>query len=172
MKTWSRLVASVCLLSSVFILGCVASGPGGSAVQASTIGDVQDFTLKNLEDQDTSLQSVLKTHKAVLLNFWATWCPPCQEEIPGLIKLQAQHQASSFTVLGISVGESQKKVSSFVKKNGINYPILLDKEESVAESYGVVGIPTSYLLSSDGKVLGEYHAYTPELIADIEKALQ
>ena len=157
------------LTVSIFLFGSFA---GARAAQAGQIGDMSDFTLKSSDGKDTQLSSLLKTHKAVLVNFWATWCPPCREEIPGLIDIQKKNGSDKFTVLGIDIGESAKKVSSFMQKNGMNYPVLLDQDQSVAESYHVVGIPTSYLVSSEGKVLGEYHGYTPELVSDVQKAIQ
>ena len=114
----------------------------------------------------------MKQNKAVLLNFWATWCPPCREEIPGLIKLQEAYRNKSFTILGVDVGESQKKAAGFVEKTSINYPVVLDSDMKVAEAYSVFGIPTTFLLSSEGKILGEYHGFTSRLVADVEKALQ
>ena len=154
----------VCLL----VFGCTAQAQRGEA----QIEKMTDFTLKDVTGKNTSLDSVLKANKAVLVNFWATWCPPCRAEIPGLIDLQKKYGASGFTVLGIDIGESGTKVSNFMQKIGINYPVLLDADQSVAEGYRVVGIPTSYLVASDGKVLGEYHAYTPELVADVESAIK
>lgn len=144
---------------SLFLVGCA---------EAST----PSFTLKDLKGQDVSLESALKKNKAVLINFFATWCPPCREEIPDLIKLQEKYGSKSFTILGINIGESQKKVSGFVGKMGINYPVLLDENKSVAHDYGIVGIPTSFLVSADGEIVGEYHAATPELFEDVEKAVR
>ncbi len=163
----NRMAVIVCISVSLFIFGCV-----GAPQSVAQSGQMQDFTLKNTEGKEVSLSTVLKSHKAVLVNFWATWCPPCREEIPGLIDLQKTKGGETFTVLGIDVGESSQKVSNFAKKNGINYPVLLDAEQSVAEKNGIVGIPTSFLVSSEGKILGEYHEYSPELVADVEKAIR
>ena len=154
----------------IFLVGCVAQGPGlAGAASAPT---VPDFHLKDLSQTDVDLAGVLKKNKVVLLNFWATWCPPCREEIPDLIRLQEQHQKDGFTVLGVDVGESHTKVSAFAAKIGINYPVLLDADMSVAVQYKIVGIPTSLLVGSDGKIRSAYHAVTPELAADIENALK
>ena len=168
-----RPVSILSLSVFLFVLGCM--GPASRHVSAGASGELQPqqkFTLKDAKDNPVSLDAVLKQNKAVLLNFWATWCPPCREEIPGLIDLQTKFKGRSFTVLGVDVGESQKKVSGFTEKIGINYPVLLDTDMSVTESYAVFGIPTSFLISSDGRILGEYHAYTPALAADVEKSLQ
>ena len=157
----NRMSTILCLAVSLFVFGCAA--------QAS---QMQDFTLKNLEVQTINLGTVLKSHKAVLINFWATWCPPCREEIPGLIELQKKHGGNAFTILGVDIGESGTKVSKFVKKIGINYPVVLDADQSVSETNHIVGIPTSFLVSSDGQILGEYHAYTPKLVSDVENAIK
>ena len=109
--------------------------------------------------------------KLVVLNIWATWCPPCREEIPGLIRLQEKFGKDGFLIVGLDNGESAERVASFAKKTGINYLMLLDEDSAVAESYGVVGIPTTFLVASDGRVLGEYHAFTPKLVMDVEKAV-
>ena len=169
---WRSL--SILSLSIVlFTLGCM--GPGSQHSNARSSGEIKDsqkFTLQDIQDHSISLESTLKQHKAVLLNFWATWCPPCREEIPGLIKLQETYKNRSFTILGVDVGESQKKVASFAEKAGINYPIVLDNDMKVAEAFQVFGVPTTFLISSEGKILGEYHGFTQELVEDVEKALQ
>ncbi len=166
-------------MPAIFILGIVflASGCANEGLQDldEAIADVSGsrmFVLKNLEGQDVSLESHLKQNKAVLLNFWATWCPPCAEEIPDLIKLQEKHKGDAFTILGIDVAESDKKVGRFAKKMGINYPVLLDSRSEVAEEYGIVGIPTSLLVNQEGKVIGKYYGFTRELVADVESALK
>ena len=157
----------------LFVLGC--TGPGSQHMNADALEKLepqQKFILKDLNDNAVSLETVLKQNKAVLVNFWATWCPPCREEIPGLIRLQEKFKGRSFTILGVDAGESQKKVSSFAEKAGINYPVLLDSNMAVTEKFKVFGIPTSYLVASDGRFLGEYHSYSSELVEDVEKALK
>ncbi len=158
------LVISVLL----FLVGCMGPTESTSAMELT---DKHLFTLNDLEGKPVSLSTALKQNKAVLINFWATWCPPCREEIPGLIKLQEQHASDGFTVLGVDVGESAKKASSFAKKMNINYPILLDDQMNVAQIYNVYGIPTSLLVNSQGHVLGVYHEFSEELVLAVEKAL-
>ena len=157
----------------LFTLGCM--GPDSRQVNANASGELknsQKFTLNNLKGEPVNLEALLKQNKAVLINFWATWCPPCREEIPGLIDLQEKFRNKSFTILGVDAGESQTKVSGFAEKMGINYPVVLDSDMAVAKHYSIYGIPTSLLVSSDGKILGEYHTYSRELEADVEKALR
>lgn len=171
-----KFIVKVC---PVLLLGLLIAGSGCSAGDSTPFGMSQEkrgdtllFTLKNLEDQDVSLGALLSQNKVVLINFWATWCPPCREEIPDLVKFQEKYGASGFTVLGVDVGESKAKVSKFAKKFGMNYPIVLDSQMAVATRYKIVGIPTSLLVNSEGKILGQYHAYTKQLVADVEKQLK
>lgn len=161
----SNIVTIACLSVALFVVGCVGQSPSANS------GELKDFTLNDLSGQKVNFKQLVSSKKAVLLNFWATWCPPCREEIPGLVSLQKKYEAEGFTVLGVSIGESHKKVSNFAKKMGMNYPVLLDSDQKVGESYQIVGIPTSYLYDSTGALVGEYHAYTPELVADIQKTL-
>lgn len=162
------LIVTVMLLST----GCgrVTGIPMGSSVSGE-LTPAQKFTLKNLDGGVTDLSQVLAQKKVVLLNFWATWCTYCVEEMPDLIELQARHGSSGFTVIAVNVGESAEQASAFAKKTGLNFPVVLDQDNAVAQSFGLVGIPVSYLVSSDGKILGEYHGFTPKLISDVEKAL-
>jgi|GEM_PF-482016 len=106
--------------------------------------------------------------KAVLVNFWATWCAPCREEIPVLVKLQAQYAAQGFTVVGIATDESNEKdVKAYLGKMVVNYPILMGNEDvgRLVAGFGgnLIGLPYSLLLDKNGKVL-KLHA--GELSAD------
>src|SRR3989338_183000 len=98
---------------------CLLAGCGNrdSAVSShGRSGGYVPFTLQNLAGETVTSESLLGQHKAVLVNFWATWCPPCQEEIPDLIRLQERHGSEAFTVVGMYVGESQRRVKAFVYK--------------------------------------------------------
>ena len=165
---------AVILTVLVFVAGCM-SAPGGvdsNPAEGSTRDAAPSFTLKDPQGKAVSLEAALKNNKAVLLNFWATWCPPCREEIPDLIRLQKEYGTRSFTVLGVDVGESPAKVSNFINKMAINYPVARYRDQVVAAQYGIVGIPTSYLISSEGKIIAKYHAATPELFSDVKKIIE
>ena len=142
-----------------------------SSTVGNTLTQEQRFTLKNTQEEVVSLDQVLAQHKAVLVDFWATWCAYCVEEMPDLIKLHQRNKSRGFTVLAVNIGESKEQAALFAKKMNIPFPIVLDENSSVAEKYGVVGIPISFLISPQGRILGEYHAYTRELESDVEKAL-
>ena len=171
MKRGSGIIFLGAIVLTLITAGC-AEGSKNTASSEGKIATDQYFVLKSVDGSELSLGKELGAHKAVLLNFWATWCPPCREEIPDLIKMQEKYKDAPFTILGVDVGESPSRVGGFVKKMGMNYPIALDRDNAISEKYGIVGIPTSLLLAPDGTVLGEYHSYTRQLESDVKKALQ
>jgi thiol-disulfide isomerase/thioredoxin len=120
-----------------------------------------DISVKDLDDKGVTLADY--KGQVVLVNFWATWCDPCREEIPWLIEMQDKYGPKGFTVLGIAMDEEGKPVvAPFVAKERydvkgqklpMNYPIVIGNE-SVAEKFGgLLGYPTSVLISKDGKQL-------------------
>lgn len=110
------------------------------------------FTLKNPQGEDVSLADYQGS--ALLLNFWATWCPPCIEELPSMIRLEEELRDSNFAMLAVSLREEPELVSSFLEEHGFDLPVALDISGQVGMEYGVRGIPTSYVIDQQGKVLG------------------
>lgn len=90
----------------------------------------------------------------VFLNFWATWCPPCREEMPSMQVLHDELAADGFTVVALNREETNATVQSFVDEFGYTYPILLDRTGEVATNYAVRGMPTTYFIGPDGRILG------------------
>src|SRR5580692_2627831 len=121
--------------------------------------DEPELTLKDLDGKDVSLASL--KGKVVLVNFWATWCEPCKIEIPELIELQQEYGPKGFTVLGIAMDdEGRPAVAPFVQKekfdtdagkSTMNYPIVIGNDAAGDKFGGLLGYPTSVLLSRDGK---------------------
>ena len=109
-----------------------------------------DFRLNALDGKSVSLASL--RGKVVLLNFWATWCPPCQVEIPALETLYSTYRSRGLVVLGVDVAEDDSAVKAFAAKNGMTFPILLDRTTHVSALYGLSGIPSSFLIDKKGNV--------------------
>jgi len=151
MKTYN-LWSIVC---SFIIIALVCGFTGISCAQreGANIGDkAPDFTLQDLSGANIKLSEVVKDNKAALLVFWATWCPYCVNEIPQLKQLNAAYGNKGLKILAIDIGEGNKKVESFAKKEGIDYTILLDPNNGVANQYGVTGIPTNILIDNNGVI--------------------
>jgi thiol-disulfide isomerase/thioredoxin len=132
-----------------------------------------ELKLKDLDGRDVALADL--KGKVVFVNFWATWCEPCQEEIPTLIDMQNKYASKGFTVLGIAMDDEGKSVvAPFVAKekydvNGqkslINYPIVIGSDEAADKFGGIMGYPTSFLISRSGKQIVKFQgAPDPEMI--------
>ena len=140
-----------------------------------------NVTFKNLEGGDVALSSL--KGKVVLLNFWATWCEPCRGEIPVLIGLQQQYSSKGFTMLGASMDDDPTKVvPQFVKTNEfkvdgkdetMNYPIVAGSDAITDQFGGLLGMPTSFLISRDGKIVKRYIGVVnpAQITKDIESQL-
>ena len=105
--------------------------------------------------------------KVVLVNFWATWCPPCRVEIPELIKLQEQHR-ERLQVIGISEDEDPELVREFVKQAGINYPVVMATPELIAAYGGVPALPTTFVVDTEGRVVQRHLGLLSSEAYDLE----
>lgn len=112
-----------------------------------------DFTLTDLQGKSWTLKDL--RGKVVLVNFWATWCPPCQKEMPDLEALYKRFQDQGFVILAISEDEATGKVKPFITERKISYPILLDPGQKVNNLFQVDGIPKSFVYDRDGKLVAQ-----------------
>ncbi len=111
-----------------------------------------DFELKSLDGKQVRLSDF--RGKAVLLNFWATWCAPCKIEMPWFVDLQKQYASQGLQVIGVAMDDSgEEAIAKFAKEMGVNYPVLIGKE-SVGDAYGGVEfLPTTFFIDRQGKVV-------------------
>ncbi len=107
------------------------------------------------------------TGKALLVTFFATWCPPCMQEVPVLIELQNKYSDKGFSVVALSVDQGGAGVvKKLVEKRSINYPVLMATGGTARAFGGVVGIPTSFLVNSKGTVVKKYPGYVPHVLLE------
>lgn len=144
-----------------------------STANGDTLGKMPEFALPSALD-GKEVRSEDFIGMVVLITFFATWCPPCRQEIPALIRLQDDYGARGFSVIGLSVDEKgPKTVVKMIKKEKINYPVLMARGKTMGDFGGVVGIPTSFLVNKQGMIVKRYPGYVPHdlLEKDIKNIL-
>jgi peroxiredoxin len=151
-----------------------AVAPGAQSLQLGTeaIGkEAPDFTLQDLQGKHVKLSDF--RGKAVLLNFWATWCGPCKVEMPWFVELQKQYGPQGLEIVGVALDDSgTETIQKFAKEMGVNYTVLQGRDE-VGDAYGAIGLPTSYFIDRNGKVINSSAGLVErgEIEADIKKTL-
>lgn len=129
-------------------------------------GQAPDFTLEDLEGNQVTLSE--QTSKGpVLLAFWASWCPPCVQEIPILNEWHEAYGPRGLKILGVNVQEGREEIEHFRKQIPIDYPILLDKAGQVSSEYGLTALPVVVLLAKGGEII--YYGFT---LPDIHKYME
>jgi peroxiredoxin len=162
------------LILSTFVMFLFTLSFNGNVVIAETNTGVEigqkaaTFELLTIDDKKLELESFRKD-KVVLLVFGATWCPACRHEMPILKEYYNEFKGDGLEVLSIDIQESEKKVGSFVEKNEINYPVVLDSMAEVAMLYKVRGIPLNIILDKDGII--KYRDNAPPSKEILEKLL-
>jgi peroxiredoxin len=129
----------------------------GAERPAAPVGEGQpapDFTLRVLDEGELSLASL--RGRVVLLNFWATWCKPCEDEMPAMQRLHAGLAGDGFELLAVSVDEGDDEVREFRDRLGLRFPILRDPEKRAATAYQTFRFPESWLIGRDGVVVARY----------------
>jgi peroxiredoxin len=149
MKSVSRII----LLTIVFIL---TSTTGWAA---SISGPAPNFTLKNIDGKNVKLSEL--SGNVVLINFWASWCGPCLQEMPLLNAIHQKYEPLGFTVLGVNVEENSANAKAFLAERGVDFPILLDSKNQVSKLYDVVAMPTTVVVDRDGNMRFLHQGYVP-----------
>ncbi len=148
-RSLPRLLTA-CLISLICI----------SLAGAATVkGPAPNFTLKSMGGKNLKLSEM--TGNVVLINFWASWCGPCREEMPLLNALHNKYAPLGFTVLGVNVEEQIDGALSFLKNVPVDFPILLDNENKVSRQYKVIAMPTTVVVDRDGNMRYLHEGYKP-----------
>ena len=157
------LSIAAAILTCLVVLGCDRGVPKQSSASTAkqpvadgvvAVGNAApSFSFRALDDKDVGLGDF--AGKVVLLNFWATWCVPCVEEMPALERLQKRFGGEGLTIVSINVDpdENLEAVKQFVATNGITFPVLRDPNFSLAPQFGVSGFPESFFLDKQGRFL-------------------
>jgi peroxiredoxin len=109
------------------------------------------YDVKRVDGTPDSLAA--RRGSIVVMNLWATWCPPCQEEMPALERFSRAYRSRGVVVLGIDQGESARTAAAYAKDHGVTFPILADEDQRYGGTYKSVGLPTTFVISRDGKIV-------------------
>lgn len=180
-QLWVMLALIVIIIAVIVLLPSCGnrSAKGGASQSDSTtlvkVGDpAPDFSVALFDGSHLTLSKL--RGKVVLLNFWATWCPPCRQELTRVQKdLIDRFAGRDFLFLPVSRGEKRSDVAAFREKTGYTFPMGLDSTRTIYDRYATNFIPRNYLIDRDGRIITATIGYSPEefdeLIAAIERAL-
>ncbi len=129
-----------------------------------------EFTLPDVSGGEVALQSF--RGKVVLLNFWATWCGPCREELPELDRVQEKFRKRGLAVVAVTVDNELENVRSFLQKYDLKLQALWDRRKKVADAYVVEKMPSSYLIDRNGVIRFVHRGYSPEELKRIEAEIE
>jgi thiol-disulfide isomerase/thioredoxin len=149
---WALAVVGVLAAGMLYFGFHMARRSGTTPPRITKSAPAPDFTLESLDGGSVRLSDL--RGKAVLLNFWATWCGPCKIETPWLVELQNKYGPQGLQIIGVEAGDDGKDdIAKFVKEMGINYPVLIGKE-SVGDAYGgIPALPETFFIGRDGKIV-------------------
>jgi peroxiredoxin len=176
-QKWQKPISTM-KLWIILVVGALAefSFPAGSDLMAmnppkpplrpiETAGMAPGFTLTDINGKSVSLSDF--RGKVVILDFWATWCPPCKQEIPDFISLQKEYGPRGLQVVGVALDEPGK-VQAFARQNGMNYPVLLGTQDLASKYGGIRGIPTTFVIDKTGKLVNKFEGYRPRSVFESE----
>ena len=119
---------------------------------------ITSFTLKNTKNETINFEK-FRQNKVVLLNFWATWCKPCTDELPLLEKLHQHYKTDDFTVLAINIDDDVESARKMIENLKLTLPIAFDREQRVVEQFHITIMPTTYLIDRKGKIRYLHHGF-------------
>jgi cytochrome c biogenesis protein CcmG/thiol:disulfide interchange protein DsbE len=153
------------LAITTYLTGCSSS-------EDSSKGNTQtapQFSFSSLEGKTVAMKDL--ANKVVVVDFWATWCPPCREEIPHLNKLYAELKGKGFEIVGISMDhEGTDVVKEFARELRIEYPIVMGDEEDAEAFGGIMGLPTTFIIDRSGNIVKKYVGLPPA--GDMEQLIK
>jgi peroxiredoxin len=152
MKTFSKQLFAPLLAGILLALPVSADIMSGAA---------PDFTLKSNNGNNLKLSEY--RGEVVLINFWASWCGPCRQEMPVLEELHNRYKSLGFTVLGVNVEEDPRQARKLIQDMAVSFPVLFDTQSIVSKQYDVVAMPSSVLVDRSGNLRYLHKGYKPGL---------
>lgn len=165
------------VVAALAVLGSIAATPPPAIGDVTRVlpwtGPTPALELPDLTGKTHALAEY--RGRVVLVNFWATWCEPCLDEMPSMRSLRERLAWQPFTILAVNYGESTPRIESFLPRVGIDFPVLLDRGQKVARAWRVRILPASFLIGRDGRVryhvIGEIDWTSQEAVAAVQRLL-
>jgi peroxiredoxin len=168
------IIVTVMVITLLLVFGIRKSRRPAPQIQTSNgeMKSAPDFTLQSLDGKAVHLSDF--RGKAILLNFWATWCEPCKIEMPWIVDLQKQYSSQGLQVVGVAMDDAgPEEIAKFTRHMGVNYPVVIGRDE-VGDAYGGLPfLPTTFYIGRDGKIVDKVFGIRGrgEIEDDIKKAL-
>jgi peroxiredoxin len=153
-------------ITRFLLLLVVYMGFAGDVLAEATQGAAPDFTLKSQKNGSLKLSEL--RGKVILINFWASWCGPCRQEMPVLDELYQHYRSLDFTILGVNVEQNSDDAKSLLKDVPVSFPILFDTENKISKLYDVKGMPSTVLVDRDGNIRYVHMGYQPGAEAEYQ----
>jgi peroxiredoxin len=169
-----RAFQSKALLPLAFLLLFSPLPAGAIEVNLTERAKAPEFALKDLDGNYVSI--IALRGKVIVLNFWATWCPPCKDEMPSLNQLYGRYKDKGLVVLAVSLNKSKEAVKDFLETTPLDFTMLLDDGSKVTKQYKVYSIPATFVIDKGGFIVRKYQGpeewVSPKIIKTIEELLK
>lgn len=167
-----RLVSIALLLCIIILTACSRKETAQPALEGKP---APDFNVRDLAGKETRLSDL--KGKVTLVNFWATWCPPCREEVPSMAELNRLMAGKPFRMLAISIDQGGKgAVEAFFRQANVSLPAYLDSDGAIGKMYGITGVPETFVIDRKGviikKVIGPQEWSAPEVVKFLDDAMR
>ncbi len=165
-----RMIRSLAALATFSAALALASLPLAAAATPVANATAPDFTLRSADGRNVRLDEL--RGQVVLVNFWATWCGPCREEMPRLDTLYQKYHKSGFVLLGVNVDDDPHTALATAAKLGVSFPVLLDTDKKVSKLYDLNTMPSTIVIDRDGKVRFLHRGYRAGTEGDYEQQIR
>ncbi|HDQ26232.1 MAG TPA: TlpA family protein disulfide reductase [bacterium] len=177
-----KKIVAVFLTSALLVFASVSCGakkeaPGGGSSQSPQSAAQQhrdaapDFSMPSIKTGEIRLSD--HKGKVIILDFWATWCPPCRAKIPFFMELQEEYGKKGFTMIGAAINDTEDKIKNYAKSQKINYPVGMADRKMANDYGGITGLPTTFVIDRQGVIRKVYVGFRPKSVfeADIKELL-
>ena len=149
-----RIKLNLFVVATLLLTLCLSGPVVGEDAQPAP-----DFTLTDANGQPVTLSEL--RGQVVMINFWASWCGPCREEMPLLEQIHQRYEPLGFTLLGINVEQDSTDGKAFLKDRPVSFPVLYDPQNGISKLYDVVAMPSTVLIDRQGNIRYLHHGYKP-----------